>query len=137
MPASAWDFTTPRPRALREAADVGPRGDNVCELHLAFLPGRGVVGVVLEPDPVEVQCRVCAPLEPGNALPLPGWKLSQIQLPLGKPGPRWFFFAPSIQKASSPLDVVTGSFSLTIVSTHIHLSSGAVRPASCKKSFPQ
>src|SRR2546425_1353317 len=86
MPASAWDFTTPRPRALREAADVGPRGDNVCELHLAFLPGRGVVGVVLEPDPVEVQCRVRAPLEPGERAAIAGMEAVPDPASPGKAG---------------------------------------------------
>src|SRR5437867_8446538 len=82
----AREFTTPPPRGLRETADVGPRGDNVCELHLAFLPRRGVVGVVLEPDPVEVQCRVRAPLEPGERAAIAGMEAVPDPASPGKAG---------------------------------------------------
>src|SRR5437773_12324936 len=74
------------PGGLRETADVGLRGDNVCELHLAFLPGRGGVGVVLEPDPVEVQCRVRAPLEPGERAAIAGMEAVPDPTSRGKAG---------------------------------------------------
>src|SRR5436309_13598500 len=78
-------YTSP-PRSLRETADVGPRSDNVCELHLAFLPGRGGVGVVLEPDPIEVQCRVRAPLEPRERAAVAGIEAVPNPAPRGKAG---------------------------------------------------
>src|SRR5262245_16294115 len=57
--------------------------------------------------------------------------------PLGNPGPTWLTFTPSTQMACSPFDALTGLFSLTICSTHIHWPALPSTFGLLRSRFPQ